>query len=72
MVIHRWKCTKCSKVTSVRNDSLFPGSHLSLQQMVGQRAMLKKILLVKRNWDNTRRIQKLTGVLFVKIYASNI
>jgi hypothetical protein len=33
--------------------------------------MLKKILLMKRNWDNTRRILKLTGVLFVEMYASN-
>jgi hypothetical protein len=33
--------------------------------MVGQRTMLKKILLMKRNWENTRRILKLTGVLFV-------
>ncbi|CAH1381532.1 unnamed protein product [Tenebrio molitor] len=35
--------------------------------MVGQRTMLKKILLMKRNWENTRRIQKLTGVLFVEM-----
>jgi hypothetical protein len=39
--------------------------------MVRQRTMLKKILLMKRNWDNTRRILKLTAVLFVEMYASN-
>jgi hypothetical protein len=31
---YRWKCKTCSRVTSIRNDSFFSGSHLSLQQIL--------------------------------------
>jgi hypothetical protein len=31
---YRWKCKTCSRVISIRNDSFFSGSHLSLQQIL--------------------------------------